>query len=102
MNNTWRKLYGPGFDPSVVDFNRRLREKAMKLATKNRFVDAMHVRRLLKRFPDMDVEVLKQRYPNIDVEHMKANLAEYEINERVYRFHRSFYGNQEADLKKPV
>lgn len=102
MNSEWRKFNAPGFDQSVIDFNRRLGEKATKNAYRKKCNNALHVRRLLRRFPDMDLNILKERYPDIDVENMKANLAEYEINERVYTFNRSFYENQEEEMKQPV
>ena len=82
MNSKWRQIYGPGFGPEVVDFNRRMREQKMIKKTYQHLVDKTYVRRLLVRFPDVDLEYLQELYPDINVKKMKENLEILIQNDR--------------------
>lgn len=91
MNNEWRKTNAPGFGKGVAEFNRKLREKKRDKTVSSIFCKAFHIRQLLKRFENIDVEYLKEMYPEVDVQSIKENLNEITLENRQQRFNAIFY-----------
>ena len=77
MNTKWRKLYGPGHDKYVSMFIERLREKKALKNARHTLEQWYEVRQLLRRFPDIDLEVLQEKYPKVPVKYFKENLDYY-------------------------
>lgn len=74
MNTKWAKSYlDNGYISSfaVKKFLRLQKEKEHNEKRKARNRDRNHVQQLIKRFPDMDMNVLKAQYPNVDIEKAK-------------------------------
>lgn len=78
LNTKWRTKYGPGHGKYVNDFVRKWKEKKAKKVIIQTYKDYTEVRQLLRRFPDMDVEVLQEKYPKVPVKYFKENLEYYE------------------------
>lgn len=74
MNTKWVRPYlEHGFITSlaVKKFLRLYKEKKYNQERKAKNRAFNHVQQLLKRFPNMDMEVLKAEYPNVDIEKAK-------------------------------
>lgn len=91
MNNDWRKMNAPGFGQKIAEFNRQLREQKHDKMVRSNFCKAFHVRQLLKRFENIDVEHLKEMYPEVDVQSIKDNINEITLESRQQRFNAIFY-----------
>ncbi|CAG9784919.1 unnamed protein product [Diatraea saccharalis] len=74
LNSRWVKPYlenGYTNSYAIKKFLRLYKEKQYNEKRKARNRDYNHVQQLLKRFPDMDMELLKAEYPNVDIEKAK-------------------------------
>ncbi|CAH0407867.1 unnamed protein product [Chilo suppressalis] len=74
MNSRWVKPYlENGYINSVAvkKFLRLYKEKQYNEKRKAKNRDYNHVQQLLKRFPDLDMELLKSEYPDVDIEKAK-------------------------------
>lgn len=96
MNNSWRKLYGPGHGKYVREFVAKLREKKARIVAANNLLDQQEVRQLLRRFPNIDLDELQAKYPKVPVRYFKENLDIYnkddyvEFSEHSFRKKRHF------------
>lgn len=76
MNTRWVRPYTEhGFitSRSVKKFNILYREKEHNVRRKEKNRNKNHVQQLLKRFPDIDMDLLKQQYPDVDIEKAKRS-----------------------------
>lgn len=67
---------------------------------KNNFKKAFHVRQLLKRFENIDLEHLQEKFPEVNVQEVKETLVEQTLQERVQGFNQVFYDQAERKKKK--
>lgn len=95
MNNEWRKTNAPGFGKDVEEFNKKLREKQQNKAVWLNFRKEFHVRQLLKRFENIDMEYLQELYPELNVQSIKDNLNEITLESRQQRFNAIFYAKRQ-------
>lgn len=91
MNTEWRKMNAPGFGKDVEEFNKKLREKQLNKTVSLTFRKEFHVRQLLKRFENIDMEYLQELYPEVNVQSIKENLNEITRESRQQRFDAIFY-----------
>ncbi|XP_013189145.2 large ribosomal subunit protein uL29m [Amyelois transitella] len=74
MNTRWVRPYlehGLINSIAVKKFYRLYKEKLHNVERRARNRDFNHVQQLLKRFPNLDMDVLKAEYPNVDIEKAK-------------------------------
>ncbi|CAH1394473.1 unnamed protein product [Nezara viridula] len=73
-NNKWWKNRKFGFNNKECDrFLSFYREKIFLEKRKARNRDKNHVLGLLKRFPDMDINVLKEQYPHLNIDGLRMS-----------------------------
>ncbi|KAF8773042.1 39S ribosomal protein L47, mitochondrial-like [Argiope bruennichi] len=63
-------------NPTVPEFLLKLKEKERNLARAERRKTRGHIKKLLKEFPNMDMEALQEEYPDIDVYAYKKYLED--------------------------
>lgn len=80
-NKIFRETQGPGKRQEVDWFVQRYREQQTSRYNGSRSRTARHIRHLLRRFPNTDIEYLKEIYPEFPegyIEHLKDNLDLYD------------------------
>lgn len=81
LNKQYQELYGPGKGKEVRQFVAELREQKARLLKQRTRQDYVHVRQLMRRFPNMDIEYLQELYPRVPVKFFKDHLDRYyEVN----------------------
>ena len=74
LSPKYRNLYGPGFGKHVQKFVLKYREMRTRKKAKKVLGQWNHVRHILRRFPDVNMEELQALYPKVPVEYLKENL----------------------------
>ena len=77
MNKKYRELYGPGKGKEVDHFVSYLREQKARRIQRRTWADWSTVRQLLRRFPNLDIELLQEMYPRVPVQYFKDHLDRY-------------------------
>ncbi|XP_015926717.2 large ribosomal subunit protein uL29m isoform X2 [Parasteatoda tepidariorum] len=65
-------------NPTVPEFLLKLSEKERFLKRIERKKQRMHIKKLFKEFPNMDMEALQEQYPDVDVYQYKKYLEEHD------------------------
>lgn len=71
FNNKIKLRYHTNFGPDVVQFLRRLEEKKYNSEKHEVNVQLRDAARIVRRFPDVDMDALQEKFPEIDPNKLK-------------------------------
>lgn len=84
MSKNYRTLHGPGSGKNVSKFILKYREMRTRKLAKKVLGQWIHVRQILRRFPDVNIDELQALYPKVPVEYLKENLDYFGLRDDIF------------------